>query len=682
MTLLNSAVIGKVLTGYVSGSGTVAATDTILQAVNKLNGNDALKSPIADPTFTGTVVLPTPFTIGAVSMTATGTELNYVAGVTSAIQTQMNLKAPKASPTFTGVITNALGALGTPSYTFTGDLDTGMWSSGADTLDFSTAGVNRLSIAATGASTFTAVGDRVQSFTSDDHVTVSLKCLGSTKTSSLRYAQGSTVAYDLAMGTGATPTFSLYSYIGSVGTILSATTAGAWSFGPASAAANYNGQRHYISGGLAASNVTSADGSGTLYIGVNSYKSGYTASSARTDTTSGGMGISLANRTVSTSNGFEMFSSLPGESVSTSSVIASATHAGAWTFPTNTVHLFGNTTTVTDCQVQIKTEGTKNAYLSFFSGTSQSYIGVGPAGGLVTSSTAGDLQIANTDTAKGISFGVGTGVALCGRISNAGAWTLGPANTNNSNIINGKLTVQQGSSGVNQTLVVSTAAVVSTLSLEVTSATSGNYVQVYSELHPTADTTLNGAVMQFNVARNTNTAFATKNTFSWSNYGTTQGSISAAGAWTLGVTTAGFVGNSIAGARDGMAVDAGYVGEVQQSLVTTAQLTTTVANVTSLSLSAGIWLVTGMVSMKSSPNTRTYLGASITTTTGGSGTNGTTLVYSPAFSDGASTSYGQARPASQVFNFSSTTTVYLTGSTHINSSSAADCGELTAVRIA
>lgn len=54
-TVTNSAVIGKVITGYVSGSGTVAATDTILQAVNKLNGNDALKAPLASPSFTGTV---------------------------------------------------------------------------------------------------------------------------------------------------------------------------------------------------------------------------------------------------------------------------------------------------------------------------------------------------------------------------------------------------------------------------------------------------------------------------------------------------------------------------------------------------------------------------------------------------------------------------------------------------
>jgi hypothetical protein len=52
------------------------------------------KSPTASPTFTGTVTVPSPFTLGATSVTATGAELNYVAGVTSAIQTQINSKEP------------------------------------------------------------------------------------------------------------------------------------------------------------------------------------------------------------------------------------------------------------------------------------------------------------------------------------------------------------------------------------------------------------------------------------------------------------------------------------------------------------------------------------------------------------------------------------------------------------
>ncbi len=38
----NSAVISKVLTGFTSGAGTVAATDNILQAIQKLNGNNPM----------------------------------------------------------------------------------------------------------------------------------------------------------------------------------------------------------------------------------------------------------------------------------------------------------------------------------------------------------------------------------------------------------------------------------------------------------------------------------------------------------------------------------------------------------------------------------------------------------------------------------------------------------------
>jgi hypothetical protein len=66
------------------------------------------KAPTSNPTFTGTVVLPTSTSIGDVS----STELGYVNGVTSAIQTQLNAKAdsstvsatyaPLSGPTFSG----------------------------------------------------------------------------------------------------------------------------------------------------------------------------------------------------------------------------------------------------------------------------------------------------------------------------------------------------------------------------------------------------------------------------------------------------------------------------------------------------------------------------------------------------------------------------------------------------
>lgn len=55
---------------------------------------------INDPVFTGVADLPATTNIGDV----TGTEISYLDGVTSAIQTQLNAKAPINSPTFTGTV--------------------------------------------------------------------------------------------------------------------------------------------------------------------------------------------------------------------------------------------------------------------------------------------------------------------------------------------------------------------------------------------------------------------------------------------------------------------------------------------------------------------------------------------------------------------------------------------------
>lgn len=70
-TLTNAPVIAKVLTGYVSGAGTVAATDSILQAIQKLNGNDATNANL-----TGMVT-----SVG--NATTVVTNANLTGGVTS-----------------------------------------------------------------------------------------------------------------------------------------------------------------------------------------------------------------------------------------------------------------------------------------------------------------------------------------------------------------------------------------------------------------------------------------------------------------------------------------------------------------------------------------------------------------------------------------------------------------------
>ncbi len=58
-------------------------------------------APLASPTLTGTVTLPSSTSIGDVS----NVEIGYLNGVTSAVQTQLDAKAPLASPTFTGTVT-------------------------------------------------------------------------------------------------------------------------------------------------------------------------------------------------------------------------------------------------------------------------------------------------------------------------------------------------------------------------------------------------------------------------------------------------------------------------------------------------------------------------------------------------------------------------------------------------
>ena len=73
-----TTVTSKALTGFVSGTGTVSASDTIRSSINKLDGNVALKAPLASPRFTGAVGIGTngsgsPLTVaGVIESTGVG----------------------------------------------------------------------------------------------------------------------------------------------------------------------------------------------------------------------------------------------------------------------------------------------------------------------------------------------------------------------------------------------------------------------------------------------------------------------------------------------------------------------------------------------------------------------------------------------------------------------------------
>jgi len=70
--------------------------------------------------------------------------------ISTATQTALNLKANIASPAFTGQITMPLGSVATPSLSITGDLNTGIFSAGADTLNLVSNATTRLSISNSG----------------------------------------------------------------------------------------------------------------------------------------------------------------------------------------------------------------------------------------------------------------------------------------------------------------------------------------------------------------------------------------------------------------------------------------------------------------------------------------------------------------------------------------------------
>jgi hypothetical protein len=84
------------------------------------------------------------------SSATTATELSYLSGVTSAIQSQLTGKLSTGGGTLTGALTLAAGSTNSPSLIFTGSATTGL-SAASNALSLSTAGIERINIAGTGA---------------------------------------------------------------------------------------------------------------------------------------------------------------------------------------------------------------------------------------------------------------------------------------------------------------------------------------------------------------------------------------------------------------------------------------------------------------------------------------------------------------------------------------------------
>ena len=83
------------------GLGTMSLVDSVLYNAKIAS----IYAPLNNPTFTGTVTIPTPFTLGAVSVTTTPQQFNYLNGATGTTGATTSNLVFSASPSLTGKTT-------------------------------------------------------------------------------------------------------------------------------------------------------------------------------------------------------------------------------------------------------------------------------------------------------------------------------------------------------------------------------------------------------------------------------------------------------------------------------------------------------------------------------------------------------------------------------------------------
>lgn len=110
---LNSTNLAGLATGILKNTTATGVPSILALPLAIANGGTGATTlaaagiaPLASPTFTGTVTIPTPFTLGAVSVTSTGTQLNYLAAATGTTGTTSTNLVFSTSPT---LVTPVLG---------------------------------------------------------------------------------------------------------------------------------------------------------------------------------------------------------------------------------------------------------------------------------------------------------------------------------------------------------------------------------------------------------------------------------------------------------------------------------------------------------------------------------------------------------------------------------------------
>ena len=102
-TSLNALTLTAQAVGFTIAGGTTSKTLTV-----DASASISALAPLASPTFTGTVTIPSPFTLEATSVTSTGTQLNYLSAATGTTGTTSTNLVFSTSPTFATSITTPL----------------------------------------------------------------------------------------------------------------------------------------------------------------------------------------------------------------------------------------------------------------------------------------------------------------------------------------------------------------------------------------------------------------------------------------------------------------------------------------------------------------------------------------------------------------------------------------------
>jgi hypothetical protein len=138
----------NILDGLTASTAELNIMDGVTATTAELNIMDGVTATTAELNIMDGVTASTAELNIMDGVTATTAELNYVDGVTSAIQTQLNAKSPIASPTFTGTVT-------IPGFTVSGGTQNWTATASGTNLTFAYNGVNKMRIDSSGNLTVT-----------------------------------------------------------------------------------------------------------------------------------------------------------------------------------------------------------------------------------------------------------------------------------------------------------------------------------------------------------------------------------------------------------------------------------------------------------------------------------------------------------------------------------------------